>query len=77
MLLDLKKPESWETYQSSCQQTYGALVSISNSAKSRVAKLFLQIEGGRHFQMIQYAPVFIGLKRKRNKKVGIIHNIPT
>ena len=76
MLLDLKRPESWETYQSSCQQTYGALVSISNSAKSRVVKLFLQIEGGRHFQMIQYAPVFIGLKRKHNKKVGIIHNIP-
>ena len=77
MLLDLKRLESWDTYQSSCQQTYGALVTISNKAKSRVVKSFLQIEGGRHFEAIQYAPVFIGLKRKRNKKVGIVYNIPT
>ena len=76
MLLELKRPGRWDTYQSSCQQTYGALASISNSVKSRVVKLFLQIEGRRHFQMIQYAPVFIGLKRKRNKKVCIIYNIP-
>ena len=77
MLLELKRPGRWITYQSSCQQANGALASISNPAKSRVVKLFLQIEGSRHFQMIQYAPVFIGLKRKRNKKVSIIYNIPT
>ena len=69
LLLDSLQSGSWNTYQTLCQMVHGDLVSISTPKKSSIVKSFIQMTGLRRNQGIQYAPVFIGLKRKYNKKV--------
>ena len=71
LLLDSLQSGSWNTYQTLCQMVHGALVSISTPNKSSIVKSFLQMTGMRRNQGFQYAPVFIGLKRKYIKKVDI------
>ena len=73
LLLDSQQFGSWNTYQTLCQIVHSDLVSISTPKKSSIVKLFLQMTGIRHDQVIQYAPVFIGLQRKYNKKVNIFN----
>ena len=71
LLLDSQQPKSWNTYQKSCRMVDGDLISISNRAKSDIVKSFLQMEALHRNQMLQYAPMFIGLQRKYHKKVSI------
>ena len=72
LLLDSQQSGSWNTYQTLCQMVHGDLVSISTPKKSSIVKSFLQMTGLRRNQGIQYAPVFIGLQSKYNKKVNTI-----
>ena len=74
LLLDSQQPKSWDTYQKACRMVDGDLISISNRAKSDIVKSFLQMEALHRNQMLQYAPMFIGLQRKYHKKV-VINNV--